>query len=124
MIIDREKIKKNDIISKISGIKYSSYQDIKNFCNIKNFNVRYEEISSQSKASAPHRHTKVEEFYIVVSGEITVYEGATKNIAKAGEMVYFSLDSILLHYIANESSQPAHMISFCNINSEDQVLYH
>ena len=123
MIIDRTQVDKVDIISKKTGQRYSSYQDIREHCNIQNFNVRYEEIRPHSQACAPHKHTELEEFYVVLSGQVTVYEGDSKNIAQPGDMIYLAPQSSCLHYLANESNQPASMVALTSISATDKVIY-
>lgn len=78
MMIDRTQIEKVDMVSKKTGQRYSTYQDIRKHCNIQNFNVRYEEIRPYSKACAPHKHTELEEFYLSRPFRGYIYSSQTK----------------------------------------------
>lgn len=56
----------------------------------------------------PHLHTREEEGFYIISGEVVVYVDGQKVVAKAGSFVNMPINST--HYFRNETTFPAKML--------------
>lgn len=56
----------------------------------------------------PHRHTREEEGFYVLEGEVAIYAGGRRVVGTAGTFVNMPVDSA--HWFRNESDQPARLL--------------
>ena len=59
-----------------------------------------------ARSSNPHWHENEDEFLYVLSGEVTVTEGADAQILHAGDAACWPAGAPMAHHVSNRSSEP------------------
>lgn len=88
-----------------------------------NFGVNHETIFPGGRSSAPHAHSKDEEFVYVLSGTPTVWIDGQVEELSPGDSVAFPAGTGIAHTFINDSSEAIELLIVGEHNPDDRVFY-
>jgi uncharacterized cupin superfamily protein len=87
------------------------------------FGAFIEILQPGSRSSIKHWHSAEDEMVYVLAGEITVIEGASETIVRAGGVATFKAGIAVGHYLENRSSAPTRCLVVGTRAPVDQITY-
>ena len=106
-----------------TGQLYSFSQLVTEYFGARQIFLTHDIIKPQAKASAPHRHSHIEEIVFVAKGFATLCVGEKKEGIREGSFIYFDPRETALHLLMNESDSDVETITFSVQRSEDNIIY-
>lgn len=76
-----------------------------------------------SRSSITHWHSAEDEMVYVLAGEITVIEGESETLMRAGSVATFKAGVPVGHYLENRSSSPTHCLVVGTRAPVDRITY-
>lgn len=112
-----------EVRSTTTGEPFTTARKLTEGTGISAFSVIHEELAPNRRASSPHAHTKLDEMYIVLSGNPTVHINSQSRCLSPGDFVVFRPQNGGLHWIANESSDVVALLRVASCPGDDVVVY-
>lgn len=97
--------------SQKTGEEYSVSSVISDVLQARDIFLSHEIIRPDSRSSAPHFHTELEEIIYVVKGTIKAIEGDIEIELNAGDSIMFESNSGRHHFLKNESSHESQVLA-------------
>jgi uncharacterized cupin superfamily protein len=91
--------------------------------DFENLFVHHEVLATGRRSSNPHFHTHIEEMFLVLEGNPTVFYGQKSFRTKPGDFVGFSPGIRHAHYIQNQTQTEVRVLVICSNHNLDQVIY-
>jgi len=87
------------------------------------FGAFIEVLQPGSRSSIKHWHSAEDELVYVLAGEITVIEGATETLLRAGDAATFQAGTAVGHCLENRSSAPTRCLVVGTRAAVDRITY-
>jgi uncharacterized cupin superfamily protein len=85
--------------------------------------VHHEIIPPGRRASSPHRHSHIEELFLVLKGHPTFHCGEQSWKVAPGAFIGFRPDQQDLHYVSNDSDEDVHLLGMSSDHPLDETIY-